>query len=68
MFACGSWTISYENNDGSGNGFESTGYQAPRSGLYQVDYLVPFGDVTTATSVVPTIDDVKYMGDLNIPP
>lgn len=34
----------------------------------QIDYLVRFGDVTTATSIVPTIDDVKYMGDLNIPP
>lgn len=30
MFACGSFTVSYENNDGSGSGFESTGYQAPR--------------------------------------
>ena len=36
--------------------------------LRQLDYLIRFADVTTVTAVVPTIDNVKYMGDLNIPP
>ena len=61
MFACGSFTVSYENNDGSGNGFESTGYQAPRYVSFRTvrERWLPDESISsTLASIVLTLTDV----------